>query len=163
MFWKILGLVVLVFLFILTMKRVRNCAANLMYVPSLSNEMMVWSYKGNFQKKDLVMMSYANLLLNVLILANVLFISTVLMGARPEWLTTRMGIFDFCISLAIMIIAYSFNKSINEIISPIVRKAKNIKDFTTDERDLLMDTEDNIEQTYLLCLLSLIVLALTIL
>lgn len=159
MFWKILALVVLALLYLLTMKRLRNCVANLMYVPSLSNEMMVWSYRGIFQKKDLVMMSCANLLMNVLILLNLLFI----MGLRPEWFTIKIGIFDFCISLTTMITAYSFNRSINEMISPIVRKAKNIKDFTTDERDLLMDTEDNIEQAYLLFLSSLIVLMMTIL
>lgn len=156
MILKIIGLIALILLFLLTMSRIKDIIANLMYLPSLTDETMARNYRGVFQKKDLLALNAINLTMNLLLATNVIFLGVLLMTGRPENFTISLAIVDLCASLVAIFFAYGSNSSAYEIVSQFVVKAKNIKDFSGDEQDLCFDTQNNIEQTYILLFVSLL-------
>lgn len=162
MFWKILGLICLILIFVLTMKRIKDIVANLMYVTTINDETLVQNYRGEFQRKDLVSLNWINLTMNILLVANIILVGVFLIDGHPFWLNLKIAIIDLAISLVTIVFVYGSNSSAYEIVSPYVIKAKTINDFSGDERDLYWDTQNSIEQTYILLIIAILVLALTI-
>lgn len=162
MFWKILELICLVLIFLRTMKRVKDIVANLMYVYTINDETLARNYRGNFQRGDLASLNWINLTMNILLTANIVLASVFLMNGHPFWLNLRMTFVNLAISLITIVFVYGSNSSAYEIVSPYVIKAKTINDFSGDERDLYRDTQKNIEQTYILLFMTILVLILTI-
>lgn len=162
MFWVILGLVCLTLLLMYTMKRIKDIVANLMYEYTIDDEILSRNYRGLFQRKDLVSLNWINLTMNLLLVFNITLTGIFLMGCHPWWLTLNIAMVDLVLSAITVVYAYGSNSSAYEIVSPYVVKAKNIKDFSSDERDLYWDTQNNIEQTYILVFMSVLVLILTI-
>lgn len=162
MFWKILGLICLILIFVLTMKRIKDIVANLMYVTTINDETLVQNYRGEFQRKDLVSLNWINLTMNILLVANIILVGVFLIDGHPFWLNLKIAIIDLAISLVTIVFVYGSNSSAYEIVSPYVIKAKTINDFSGDERDLYWDTQNSIEQTYILLFIAILVLALTI-
>lgn len=162
MFWKILGLICLILIFVLTMKRIKDIVANLMYVTTINDETLAQNYRGEFQRKDLVSLNWINLTMNILLVANIILVGVFLIDGHPFWLNLKIAIIDLAISLVTIVFVYGSNSSAYEIVSPYVIKAKTINDFSGDERDLYWDTQNSIEQTYILLFIAILVLALTI-
>lgn len=162
MFWKIFGLICLILIFVLTMKRIKDIVANLMYVTAINDETLARNYRGEFQRKDLVSLNWINLTMNILLVANIILVGVFLMDGHPFWLNLKIAIIDLAISLVTIVFVYGSNSSAYEIVSPYVIKAKTINDFSGDERDLYWDTQNSIEQTYILLFIVILVLALTI-
>lgn len=162
MFWKILGLICLILIFVLTMKRIKDIVANLMYVTTINDETLAQNYRGEFQRKDLVSLNWINLTMNILLVANIILVGVFLIDGHPFWLNLKIAIIDLAISLVTIVFVYGSNSSAYEIVSPYVIKAKTINDFSGDERDLYWDTQNSIEQTYILLFIAILVLVLTI-
>lgn len=162
MFWKILGLICLILIFVLTMKRIKDIVANLMYVTTINDETLAQNYRGEFQRKDLVSLNWINLTMNILLVANIILVGVFLIDGHPFWLNLKIAITDLVISLITIVFVYGSNSSAYEVVSPYVIKAKTINDFSGDERDLYWDTQNSIEQTYILLFIVILVLALTI-
>lgn len=162
MFWKILGLICLILIFVLTMKRIKDIVANLMYVTTINDETLAQNYRGEFQRKDLVSLNWINLTMNILLVANIILVGVFLIDGHPFWLNLKIAIIDLAISLVTIVFVYGSNSSAYEIVSPYVIKAKTINDFSGDERDLYWDTQNSIEQTYILLFIVILVLVLTI-
>ena len=162
MFWKILGLICLILLFIYTMKRIKELIANLMYENTIDDETLARNYRGQFQRKELISLNWINLTMNLLLVINIVLVGIFLMNSHPYWLTLNIALADLGLSLIAVVYAYGSNSSAYEIVSPVVINAKNIKDFSSDERDLYWDTQSAIEQTYILVFMTILVLVLTI-
>lgn len=162
MFWKILGLICLILIFVLTMKRIKDIVANLIYVTTINDETLAQNYRGEFQRKDLVSLNWINLTMNILLVANIILVGVFLIDGHPFWLNLKIAIIDLAISLVTIVFVYGSNSSAYEIVSPYIIKAKTINDFSGDERDLYWDTQNSIEQTYILLFIAILVLALTI-
>lgn len=162
MFWKILGLLCLAFVLLYTLKRLKETVANLVYAYSVDDETLVRNYRGEFQRKELASLNWINLTMNLLLVANIAAVGFFLMGGRPLWMTLNLAIIGFLMTLVTIFFAYGSNTAVYERVSPHVINAKNINDFSGDEKDLYFDTQNNIEQTYILLFVSILVLILTI-
>lgn len=144
------------------MKRIKDIVANLIYVTTINDETLAQNYRGEFQRKDLVSLNWINLTMNILLIANIILVGVFLMDGHPFWLNLKIAITDLAISLITIVFVYGSNSSAYEVVSPYVIKAKTINDFSGDERDLYWDTQNSIEQTYILLFIVILVLALTI-
>lgn len=144
------------------MKRIKDLVANLMYVNAIDDETLARNYRSQFQRKDLVSLNWINLTMNLLVVINIILVGIFLMNGHPYWLTLNIALVDLALSLITVVFAYGSNKSAYDIVSPFVINAKNIKDFSSDERDLYWDSQNNIEQTYILVFLFILVLILAI-